>query len=175
MKLKATCSLEAKLWQTQTAYWKAETFLCQHCFANKSPSSQSHSFSSSHVWMWEVDHKEGWGVKNWCFPTVVLEKTNQSIKRKSILNINWKDYCWSSNVLTTWCKELTRWKRPWYWERLKAGGEGVTEDEIVGWHHWLNGSEFEHTRGHSEGQGLSDWTRTTTVCSVVWWMRIEFM
>ena len=96
---------------------------------SKDPHSQSHSFSSSHVWMWEVDHKEGWGVKNWCFPTVVLEKTNQSIKRKSILNINWKDYCWSSNVLTTWCKELTRWKRPWYWERLKAKGE----DSSRGW------------------------------------------
>ena len=46
--------------------------------------------------------------------------------RKSILNIHWKDWCWSwsSNSLATWCKELTHWKRPWCWERLKAGGEG---------------------------------------------------
>ena len=46
-----------------------------HCFANKGPSSQSYGFSSSHVWMWELDHKEGWAPKNWCFWTVVLEKT----------------------------------------------------------------------------------------------------
>ena len=47
-------------------------------------------------------------------------------QRKSILNIHWKDWCWSwsSNTLATWCKELTHWKRPWCWERLKAGGEG---------------------------------------------------
>ena len=44
-----------------------------------------------------------------------------------------------------WCKELTPWKRPWCWERLKAGGEGMTEDEMVGWHHWHNGHEFEQT------------------------------
>ena len=48
----------------------------------------------------------------------------------------------------------THWKRPWCWERLRAGGEGgATEDEMVGWHHWLNGHEFEQTPGDSEGQG----------------------
>ena len=50
----------------------------RHYFANKSPSSQSYDFSSSHVWMWELDHKEGWAPKNWCFWTVVLEKTLES-------------------------------------------------------------------------------------------------
>ena len=45
-------------------------------------------------------------------------------QRKSVLNIYWKDWCWSSNTLATWCEELTPWKRPWHWERLKAGGEG---------------------------------------------------
>ena len=51
----------------------------------------------------------------------------------------WKDSCWSwnSNTLATWCKELTHWKRPWCWERLKAGGKGMIEDEMVGWHHQL--------------------------------------
>ena len=67
------------------------------------------------------------------------------------------DWCWSwsSDTLTTWCKELTHWKRPWCWERLKAGGEGVTEDEMVGWHHRLNGHEFEQAPGDGdrEGQG----------------------
>ena len=57
------------------------------------------------------------------------------------------------NTLATWCEELTHWKRPWCWERLKVGGEGMTEDEIVGWHHWLNGHEFVQTPGDSEGQG----------------------
>ena len=55
-------------------------------------------------------------------------------ERKPVLNIHWKDWCWSwgSNTLATWCKELTHWKRPWCWERLRVGGEGTTEDEMVG-------------------------------------------
>ena len=58
-----------------------------------------------------------------------------SPKRKSVLNIQWKDWCWSwnSNTLAIWCKELTRWKRPWCWERLKAGGEG----DDRGWDGWM--------------------------------------
>ena len=52
-----------------------------------------------------------------------------------------------------WSEEPTYWKRPWCWERLRAGGEGVTEDEMAGWHHRLNGHEFEQTPGEGEGQG----------------------
>ena len=76
---------------------------------------------SVHIWMWELDYKESWVPKNWCFWTVVLEKT-----QKSVLNIHWKDWCrsWSSNTLATWCEELTHLKRPWCWKRLKMGGEG---------------------------------------------------
>ena len=55
--------------------------------------------------------------------------------------------------LGTWCEEHTPWKRSWCWERAKAGGEGATEDEMVGWHHWLDGHEFEQLLGNSEGQG----------------------
>jgi len=73
MKLKDTYSLEEKLWPTQTAYLKAETF-----FTNKGPSSQGYGFSSGHVWMWELDCGESWVLKNWCFWTVVLEKTLES-------------------------------------------------------------------------------------------------
>ena len=69
IKLKDTCSLEEKLWPTQLAYYKAETF------PNKGPSSQSYGFSSSHAWMWGLDYQESWAEKNWCFWTVVLEKT----------------------------------------------------------------------------------------------------
>ena len=73
IKLKDACSLEEKLWQTQTAYSKAEILL----YWQRS-SSQSYGFSSNHVWMWELDHREGWALKNWCFWTVVLEKTLES-------------------------------------------------------------------------------------------------
>ena len=99
-----------------------------------------------HVWMWEFDHKEGWGLKNWWFWTVVLEKTWESLGlqgdqasqfslKEISLNIHWKDWCWSwsSNTLATWCEELTHWKRPWCWERLKAGGEGHNR----GWDGWM--------------------------------------
>ena len=112
----------------------------RHNFANKGPSSQSYGFSSSHVWLWELDHKQSWALKNRCFSTVVLDsweslrlqgdQTSQS-ERKSVLNIHWKDWCWrwNSNTLAIWCEELTHWKRPWCLERLKAGGEG----EDRGW------------------------------------------
>ena len=71
--IKITCSLEGKLWPTYTAYYKAETLLYQ-----QNLSSQSYGFSSSHIWMWELDYKESWVLKNWCFWTVVLEKTLES-------------------------------------------------------------------------------------------------
>ena len=79
----------------------------------------------------------------------------QGDQRKLTLNIHWKDWCssWSSSPLATWCEELTHWKRPICRERLRAGGEGATEDEMVGWHQWLNGHESEQTQGDSEGQG----------------------
>ena len=108
----------------------------RHYFADKGPSSQSYGFSSSRVWMWELDHRQSWAPKNWCFWTVVLEKTLESPldckeikpvspKGKSTLNIHWKDWCWSwsSNTLATLGGKLSHWKRPWCWERLKAGGE----------------------------------------------------
>ena len=62
-------------------------------------------------------------------------RSDQSILKESVLNIHWKDWCWSwsSNTLATWCKELTRWKRPWCWERLKVGGEG----DDRGWDGWM--------------------------------------
>ena len=69
MKLEDLCSLEEKLWQTSTSEKQ------RHPFADRDPSNQSHGFSSSHVWMWELDHKESWALKNCCFWTVVLEKT----------------------------------------------------------------------------------------------------
>ena len=98
----------------------------RHYFANRGVFSQRYDFSSILVWMWELAHEEGWALMNWHFWTAVLEKTlknpwtavrsNQSILKKSTLNIHWKDWCWSwsSNALATWCEELTHWKRCWF-------------------------------------------------------------
>ena len=61
--------------------------------------------------------------------------------------------------LATWCEELTYLKRPWCWEGLKAGEEGETEDEMVRWHHWLNGHEFE------QAPGVGDWQGSLLCCS----------
>ena len=109
----------------------------RHYCANKGPSSQGYGFSSGHVWMWELDYRKSWAPKNWCFWTVVLEKTLESpLDCKEIQLVypkgdqswifHWKDWCWSwiSNSLATWCEELTPCKRPWCWGRLRAGGEG---------------------------------------------------
>ena len=82
-------------------------------FADKSSHSQCYGFSSSHVWLWELDHKEGWVLKNWCFWIVVLEKTLESpLDSKEMKPVNpkgnqlWifigRDWCWSSNTLTIW-------------------------------------------------------------------------
>ena len=67
----------------------------------------------------------GIGGDSWESIGLQGDQTSQS-QRKSVLNIHWKDWCWSwnSNILATWCEELTHWKRPWCWERLKVGGEG---------------------------------------------------
>ena len=114
----------------------------RHYFANKAPSSQGYGFSSSHVWMWLLESKESLAPKNWCFWTVVLEKTFESLLdckeiqpvRRSVLGVHWKDWCWrwNSNTLATWCEELTHLKRPWCWERLRVG-----EEDDRGWDGWM--------------------------------------
>ena len=73
---------------------------------------------------------------------------------RSVLNIHWKNCCWSGsyNTLAIWCEELTHLKRPWCWERWREE-KGTTEEEIVGWQHQLNGYEFELTPGVGNGQG----------------------
>ena len=117
----------------------------RHYFANKGLYSQGYGFPSSHVWMWQSDYKESWVPENWCFWTVVLEKTLESpldckeiqrvhSKGNAVLNIHWIfSWSWNSNTLATWCEELTYWKRPWCWERLRAGGEG----DDRGWYGWM--------------------------------------
>ena len=115
-------------------------------FADKGSSSQSYGFSSSHVWMWELDHKESWAPKNWCFWTVVLEKTLESpLDSKEIKSVNPKgNQSWIFTGKTDAKAEpdMKNWligKRPWCWERLKTGGEGDDrggEGDDRGWDGW---------------------------------------
>ena len=116
-----------------------------HYFANTGPSSQGYGFSSGHVWMWELDYKESWAPKNWCFWAVVLEQTLESpLDCKEIQPVHPKGdqfwvslerlmLGWNSNTSATWFKELTHLKRPWCWERLRAGGEV----DARGWDGWM--------------------------------------
>ena len=128
----------------------------RHSFADKGLISQSYAFSSSHVWMWELDRKEGWGPKNWCFHTVVLEKTLESLLdgkeiypvnpkgNQSWIFIGWTDAKAEAPIL--WPPDTKNWLlgkdsdagKDWRQEE-----KGTTEDEMIGWHHQLNGHEFE--------------------------------
>ena len=114
--------------------------------------------------MWELNYKESWAPKNWCFWTVVLEKTLESpLDGKEIQPVHPKgNQSWmfigrpdvEAETPILWPPDAKNWllKRPWCWERLKAGGEGETEDEMVGWHHWLKGYEFAQAPGAGDGQ-----------------------
>ena len=146
----------------------------RHHFANKGLSSQSYGFSSSHVWMWELYHKEDWAQKNWYFWIVVLEKTLESLlDSKEIKPVNPKgNQPWifigridaEVEVPILWPPDAKSWfivKDP---DAVKNWGlekKGVTENEMVGSHHWINGHEFEQTLGDSKGQG-------SLVCYSLW-------
>ena len=135
-------------------------------FANKGPPNQRYGFSSSYVWMWELGHEEGWALKNWWFWIVVLEKTLESpLDCRQIKPVNPKgNQLW---IFIGWTDAET--EAPILWppgtksrltgkdpDARKGWGQEekeVTEDEMVGWHHRLNGHEFEQTLGDSEGQG----------------------
>ena len=127
---------------------------------DKDPSSQSYGFYSSRIWMWELDYKESWELKNWCFWTVVLEKTlespldckeiqpvhpegNQSwivigrteaeAETPTLCPVNTPKLLVTERERAEVTEELTHWKRPWCWERWKAGGEGGDR----GWDGWM--------------------------------------
>ena len=141
----------------------------RHNFTNKDitlPSSQNYGFSRSHVWMWELDLKEGWEPKNWCFWVVVLEKTLESLLDcKEIKSVNPKgNQSWifirridaETEAPILWPPDVKSWfirKDPDAGKDQRQEEKGTTEDEMVGWHHWLNGHEFEQTPGDGEGQG----------------------
>ena len=81
-------------------------------------------------------------------------RLNQSILNEINTEYSLKDWCWSwsSNSLATWCKDPSHWKTPWFWGRLTAGEEGGNRGWMAGWHHWLDGHEFEWTLGVGDGQ-----------------------
>ena len=137
-----------------------------HHFAQKCPSGQSYGFSSRHARMWELDHKEGWEMKNWCFWIVVLEKTLESpLDSKEIKPVNPKgNQPWMFIGRTdAEAEDLILWppdansqligKDPDAGKDWGQEEKGVTEDEMVRWHHQLTGHKFEQTTGDSEGQG----------------------
>ena len=138
----------------------------RHYFTNKGPSSQSYSFSSSHVWMWELNYTESWVPKNWCFWTVVLEKTLESpLDCKEIQPVHPKEtQSWifigrtdtDAETLILWLPDAESWligKDPDAGKDWKREEKGTTEDEIVGWHHQRNGHEFVWASGVGDGQG----------------------
>ena len=143
----------------------------RHHFANKGPFSQGYGFSNSHVWMWELDCEESWVLRNWCFWTVVLEKTLASpLDCKEIQPVHSKgDQSWvfigstdgKTETPILWTPHAKSWligkdsvaERHWGQEE-----KWTTEDEMTGWHHWLDGREFEWTLGVGDGQGgLACW------------------
>jgi len=118
----------------------------RHHFANKGPYSQSYGFSSSHVWMWELDHKEGWTLKNWHFWNVVLDKTLESpLVSKEIKPVNPKgNQPWifigrtdaEAEAPIIWPSDAKSWlteKNTWCWEKLGARGEVGSR----GWDGWM--------------------------------------
>ena len=128
----------------------------RHYFADKGVSSQSYGFSCGHVWMWELDYKESWAPKNWCFWTVVLEKTLESpLDCKEIQPVHsegdqsW-DFFWRNDATAEtpvlWPPHIKSWligKDPDAGRDWGQEEKGTTEDERAGWHHQLDGHEFE--------------------------------
>ena len=157
----------------------------RHYFVNKGPSGQSYGFSSHQVWMWDLNYTDSLAPKNWRFWTVVLEKTLESLLdskeiqpgnpkgNQSWIFIERTDAEVEAPIL--WPHDVKNWltgKNPDAGKDWKQEEMGTTEDEMVGWHHQLNGHEFEQAPGVGDGQGglvccspwghsqtwLSDWT-----------------
>jgi len=162
-------------------------FLMIKYFANKGPSSQGYGFSCGHAWMWKLDCEEGWAPKNWCFWTVVLEKTLESpLDCKEIQPVHSEgDQPWDffgrndakAETPVLWPPHVKSWLigkdsdagRDWGPEE-----KGMTEDEMAGWHRWLDGCESEWTPGVGDGQGglacCDSWGRkeSNTTEQLIW-------
>ena len=158
----------------------------RHYFANKGPSSQSYGFFPVVMYgceSWTIkkaEHQRMDAFELWCWRRLLrvpwtARRSNQSILRKSVLNIHWKDWWWSwnSNTLDNWCKELTHGKVPNAGQDWKQEEKQMTKDEMFQWHHQVDGHEFEWAPGVGDGREalraavhgvtksqtrLSDWT-----------------
>ena len=161
MKLKDACPWKKSYYQPRQHMKKQ-----RHYFANKGPYSQSYGFSITHVWMWELDHRESWSLKNLCFPTVMLEKSLESpLDCKEIKSVNPKgNQSWmflgrtdaEAETPILWPPDVKNWlirKDPDAVKDWRREEKEMTEDEMVGWHHQRNGHEFEQALGVGDGQG----------------------
>ena len=165
----------------------------RHYFANKGLSSQSYGFSSSHVWMWELDYKESWALKNWCFWTVVLkEMLDSPLECKGIQPVHPKgNQSWiftgrtdaEAETLILWPPDAKSWL---IWKDPDAGKDwgqeekGTTDNEMVGWYHRLKDLSLSKLQWWTRRPGmlqsmvlqsqmwLSDWTELNwSVCCLV--------
>ena len=154
------CSHEIKSYDQPRQHIKKQ----RRYFVHKGPSNQGYDFSSSHVWMWELDYKESWALKNRLFWTVVLEKTLESfLDCKEIQPAHPKgDHSWvfigrtdfEAETPIPWppdAKSWLIWKDPDVGKDWGQGEKGTTEDVMVVWHHRLNGHRFGCTPGVGDG------------------------
>ena len=163
MKLKHAGSLGEKLWQADS------TLKSRNINLLEGSSGQNYGFSSTHVWMWELDHKESWELKNWWtvveFWTVVLEKTLESPLDCKIKPVDFKgNQSWiiigstddEAETPILWPPHAKSWligKDPDAGKDWGQEEKGMTEDEMIEWHHRLNGHGFEQAPGVGDGQG----------------------
>ena len=166
MKLKDAYSLEGKWWQPRWHIRKQ-----RHYFGSKGPASQGYGFSSGHVRMWEWDHKESWAAKNWCFWTVVLEKTLKSpVDCKEIQLVHPKgDQSWVFTARTWWCWMMLKLKLQYFGhlmrrvdsleKTLMLGGIGGRRRRGQQRMRWLDG--ITNSMGMGLGGLLGSW----------WWTR----
>ena len=150
----------------------------RHYSANKSLYSQGYGLPSGHVWLWELDHKEGRTPKNWCLQTVVLEKTPESsMDIKEIKPVNLKgNQPWTligridveAEAPVFWSSDANRGLIGKVPDVGKDWGQKkkVSDDEMAGWHHWCNEHELGQTLGDGEGQG-------SLVCCSPWGHRVR--
>ena len=159
LKLREVCCSQSFAWkpgkETESI---SQTLLCQ-----KRSISSNYGISSSHVWMWELNHKEGWMLKNWRFWTVVLEKTLESpLDCKKFKPVNPKgNQLWifigraEAEAPVFWPPDSKSWlirKDPHAGNNWRQEEKGMTEDKMVEWRNWLNGHEFKQAPGDGKGQ-----------------------
>ena len=160
MKLKKTLVPWKKSYDQARQHIKKQ----RHYFANKGLYSQSYGFSSSHIQIWELHHKESWVVKNWCFWTMVLDKIFESPSCcKEIIPVNpQENQSWifigrtDAEVPILWPPDANSWlirRDPDAGKDWRQEEKGMTENEIIRWHHRLDSLEFEQAPGVGDGQG----------------------